>query len=96
MPLFCRTRNIDALRADGDQLWAEAFARYSGDAPVVEVEKLAKIERESRQSVNEWEEHVDRFMTYLPPDGVRDRDGKRSASVEQVTTDEIFAAITGL
>jgi hypothetical protein len=45
---------------------------------------------------NVWAEHVDRFMAHLPPD---DRNsewgGQRASRVEEVTTGEIFAAITG-
>lgn len=97
-PVECRNTDIVGLKTNRDQLWAEAFTRYAtGDQwwLTADVEALAKVEQADRQDSNEWDEHVERFLTFLPPDGVsRDWLGRRAEQVDQVTTGEIFAAIT--
>lgn len=98
-PVQVRKVDVDALKADRDQLWAEAVARYKAGAQwwlTDEVEALAKREQASRQESNPWAEHIDRFMAYLPPDGQnREWGGLRVSRVEEVSANEIFMAITG-
>ncbi|MDR6503556.1 putative P-loop ATPase/phage/plasmid primase-like uncharacterized protein [Burkholderia ambifaria] len=98
-PVECRNTDVDGLKAVRDQLWAEAAARYAVGEHwwlTPEVEALAKGEQAERQDSNAWDEHVERFLTYLPPiDGNREWGGARAKQPELVTTGEIFAAITG-
>ncbi|KWA45812.1 hypothetical protein WL27_05380 [Burkholderia multivorans] len=98
-PVQVRRVDVEALKADRDQLWAEAVTRYKAGEQwwlTDEVEALAKREQASRQESNPWAEHVDRFMAYLPPDGQnREWGGMRACRVEEVSANEIFMAITG-
>ncbi|MDO3547177.1 VapE domain-containing protein [Ralstonia pseudosolanacearum] len=98
-PVQVRSADVEALKADRDQLWAEAVARYwAGEHWWLtdEVEILAKQQQADRQESNPWAEHVERFLTRLPPDEHnREWGGIRASRVDEVSAAEIFAAITG-
>ncbi|WP_165421311.1 VapE domain-containing protein [Bradyrhizobium sp. Leo170] len=98
-PVQVRKADVQALKADRDQLWAEAVARYKAGEQwwlTDEIEALAKHEQAIRQESNPWADHVERFLAYLPPDQFNPEwGGKRTARLEQVSTSEIYLAVMG-
>ncbi|MCD9228944.1 VapE domain-containing protein [Ralstonia pseudosolanacearum] len=98
-PVQVRRADVEALKTDRDQLWAEAVARYRAGEHwwlTDEVEILAKQQQADRQESNPWAEHVEQFLTRLPPDEHnREWGGIRASRVDEVSAAEIFAAITG-
>lgn len=60
-PVRVGTIDLDALRRDRDQLWAEAVAAFKAGEPWWlnrETEALAKVEQEDRREAHPWEVHV--------------------------------------
>lgn len=60
-PVQVGTIDLDALRRDRDQLWAEAVAAFKAGEPwwlSRETEALAKVEQEDRREAHPWEVHV--------------------------------------
>ena len=93
--------DVDALIACRDQLWAEAFARHQSGEQwwlSAELEKLAKVEQSERQESNVWDEHVERYLAYLPPESHGSVWGVKRGPAAQVTeffSSDIFLAVTG-
>jgi phage/plasmid primase-like uncharacterized protein len=100
-PVLITRTDVDYLIEDRDQLWAEALHRYdSGEQWWLpnELEALAKVAQADRQEANVWDEHVERYLEYLPPDSHDGTwGGKRgpAAKVSEFLSSEIFRAITG-
>lgn len=97
-PVQVRCADVEALKVDRDQVWAEAVARYREGEQwwlTDEIEVLAKHEQANRQESNPWVEHVERFLADLPPDAYNSHWRPRPMRVRDVTSSEIFEAITG-
>jgi putative DNA primase/helicase len=66
-PIKCGEIDIEALKADRDQLWAEALARYragerwwlEGD----EIIALAQREQAARSRTDVWDERISKFLS---------------------------------
>ena len=78
-PLKTGFINIAALRADRDQLWAEALHRFRGGAPWWLDDALTGPEQAERLVVDEWE---GRIATYLRL--------RTCTSVDEILSDLIF------
>lgn len=64
-PTMAKHIDFDALRADKQQLWAEAVHNYHNGmyiGPTREEERLANIERQKRLSIDVWSENVMRAV----------------------------------
>jgi len=73
--------DLEALRRDRDQLWAEAYARYKADEqwwPKDEEEKLLAVEQDKRHRADTWEPLIE--------EGLKRRLLKET-TVEDVLTD---------
>jgi predicted P-loop ATPase len=61
-PVACGIIDLDSLRRDRDQLWAEAVARFRAAAPwhleTPELEAMATAEQEARYQFDPWMEPV--------------------------------------
>jgi len=80
-PVLCRKVNLDALRRDRDQIWAEAVARYKGGerwAPAPEQMGLFEAEQEQRFVGDAWEAVIRKYV-------------KQASAIGDVSTDEILA-----
>lgn len=66
-PLRCGEIDLDALRRDRDQLWAEAVAQFRGGAAWwIEDRDLlavAAMEQEARYESDAWDARIDRWLT---------------------------------
>lgn len=65
-PVFCRGANLEALRNDRDQLWAEAVALFkAGESwePAPAQRELFEQEQEARYVGDAWEPVVKRWLT---------------------------------
>ena len=65
-PIRCGVIDLEALRRDRDQLWAEAVVRFRAGAPwwleTAELEALATAEQEARFEVDAWAEKVGEWL----------------------------------
>jgi predicted P-loop ATPase len=65
-PVECRRIDIDLLRRDRDQLWAEAVARYRAGAvwwlETAELEGTAEAEQLERYEGDAWDEAIGRWI----------------------------------
>jgi predicted P-loop ATPase len=65
-PVSCGVIDLDGLRRDRDQLWAEALVRYQAGAAwwleTPELEALATAEQATRFEVDAWTEVVDNWL----------------------------------
>jgi predicted P-loop ATPase len=66
-PIACGIIDLDALRRDRDQLWAEAVVRFRGGNPwwleSPELESLAGREQEQRMEIDDpWSEGIERWL----------------------------------
>jgi predicted P-loop ATPase len=67
-PLACGTIDVEAIKRDRDQLWAEALTRYrNGERWWLEDHetKLAEIEQEERREVDPWQERIGSYVEAL-------------------------------
>jgi predicted P-loop ATPase len=67
-PLACKAIEVQAIRRDRDQLWAEALTRYrNGERWHLEGEEktLAEIEQEDRREIDPWEGRIGSFVDAL-------------------------------
>lgn len=67
-PFLCGVIDLVALERDRDQLWAEAFSRYSAGEPwhmTGELYDLAQAEAEKRVTVDPWLDKVHAFVLNL-------------------------------
>ena len=70
-PIACTRFNIEALRRDRDQLWAEAVHRYrAGESWWMseQEEEIAAIEQEARRVPDPWEARVLEFVAIKAKD----------------------------
>lgn len=69
-PVSCTSIDIDALRNDRHQLWAEAGHRYRAGEKwwidVAEIADAAREEQETRYAVDSWEENISRWLSANP------------------------------
>jgi predicted P-loop ATPase len=86
-PVSCTAIDIDALRADRDQLWAEARTRYQAGEKwwidVAEVASAAREEQESRYAADSWEGNIRSWLAANP-------------SIKSTTTSEILKSVFDL
>lgn len=67
-PLTCGTIDIDAIKTDRDQLWAESLTRYRNRERWWlddDETKLAEIEQEERREVDPWDERIASHVAML-------------------------------
>lgn len=67
-PLTCGTINIDAIKRDRNQFWAEALVRYrNGERWWFEGDetRLAESEQEERREVDPWEDRIKAYADAL-------------------------------
>lgn len=79
-PVSCGRIDLDALRAECDQLWAEAVQLFhAGEQwhPTENECALAATEQTQRVLVTELEEEISEFLDPMAADGVREIDIKR-------------------
>lgn len=63
-PVRTHTIHIDKVRADRDQLFAEAVARYKAGESWWEMPDSAKEEQEKRRMSDEWESMISEYLKY--------------------------------
>ncbi|WP_232478999.1 VapE domain-containing protein [Roseomonas rosulenta] len=65
-PVRCGAIDLDGLRRDRDQLWAEAVARFKAGAPWWlddrELVALAGVEQEARYQADAWDARIERWL----------------------------------
>ena len=65
-PVLCTTINVERLRADRDQLWAEARDRFRADEPwwleTLELNEAATREQDERYQGDAWEEPIQQYL----------------------------------
>lgn len=65
-PVRCGAIDLDGLRRDRDQLWAEAAARFKAGAPWWlddrELVALAGVEQEARYQGDAWDARIERWL----------------------------------
>lgn len=62
LPIACKTINIDAIKRDRDQLWAEAVSLYKSGATWWEIPD-AEREQDDRYLSDSWEEKIAEWLT---------------------------------
>jgi predicted P-loop ATPase len=108
-PVRCGTINLDGLRRDRDQLWAEAVARYREgaiwwiDDPVLVAG--AKAEQDARYQSDAWDARIDRWLVferrrvnrgYSGYDDWHDEEVERSSPLTDVSVGEILEGALGI
>ena len=64
-PVYCSKIDIDGLKADRDQLWAEAVVRYREGEPLhldLKLEKQMRMEAQKRSYVDPWTEPIRKWL----------------------------------
>jgi putative DNA primase/helicase len=86
-PVTCTAIDIDALRADRDQLWAEARVRYQAGEKwwidVAEIATAAREQQEARYSADSWEDAIASWLAANP-------------LTQRVTTSQILKSVFDL
>jgi putative DNA primase/helicase len=108
-PVRCGSIDIDALRNDRDQLWAEAVTRYRQGAiwwfAESELIALAKIEQDKRYQADAWDARIDRWLAYERRrvnhgygnyDDWRDEEVERPSTLTDVSVGEILEQALGI
>jgi len=108
-PVRCGSIDLDALRRDRDQLWAEAVARYRAGAiwwfEDRELIAAAQAEQESRYHADAWDARIDRWLAferrrvnhgYTDYDDWRDEEVERAAPLADVSVGEILQGALGI
>ena len=108
-PVRCGTINLDALRRDRDQLWAEAVARFSAgaiwwiDDPVLTA--AANVEQDARYQADAWDARIDRWLVferrranhgYAGYDDWRDEELERASPLTDASVGEILEGALGI
>ncbi|MBF0246835.1 MAG: hypothetical protein HQL36_01985 [Alphaproteobacteria bacterium] len=79
-PVRCTAVDIDALKHDADQLWAEAVSRYRKREPWwiddPAIQRIAEREQEDRYAGDAWSDPIDNYLT-----------GRKSTSVSEILQD---------
>jgi predicted P-loop ATPase len=82
-PLRCGNLNLGQLRADKDQLWAEAVALFNAGCPWWLTDKdgvaLAREQQEARRVPDEWEAPIAEFI-----------DGRDSVTIGKILSEVFF------
>jgi putative DNA primase/helicase len=108
-PLRCGSIDLDALRRDRDQLWAETVARYREGAiwwlDEPELVAAAKAEQDQRYQADAWDSRIDRWLTferrrvnhgYAGYDDWRDEEVERTSPLFDVSVGEILEGALGI
>ncbi|MDA8229701.1 MAG: virulence-associated E family protein, partial [Magnetospirillum sp.] len=108
-PIRCGRIDIDALRRDRDQLWAEAMAMYAQGAiwwlADPELIALANAEQEERYQADAWDALIDRWLAfdkrrvnygYGAWDDWRDEEVERDHPLADVSVGEILHQAIGI
>ena len=108
-PVRCGTINLDALRRDRDQLWAEAVARFNAgaiwwiDDPVLTA--AANVEQDARYQADAWDARIDRWLDferrranhgYAGYDDWRDEELERASPLTDASVGEILEGALGI
>lgn len=108
-PVRCGSIDLDALRRDRDQLWAEAVERYrEGAIWWLEDRELivaAQVEQESRYHADAWDARIDRWLSferrrvnhgYPGYDDWREEEVDRATPLADVSVGEILEQAIGI
>jgi putative DNA primase/helicase len=108
-PLRCGSIDLNALRRDRDQLWAEAVARYREGAiwwlDEPELIASAKAEQDQRYQADAWDSRIDRWLTferrrinhgYAGYEDWRDGEVERTSPLSDVSVGEILEGALGI
>ena len=108
-PVRCGTIDLDAIRRDRDQLWAEAVARYREGAiwwlEDRELIAAAQDEQEQRYHADAWDARIDRWLAferrrvnhgYPGFDDWREEEIERPVPLADVSVGEILEAAIGI
>jgi putative DNA primase/helicase len=83
-PVICISIDLDALRTDRDQLWAEAVSRYRAGEKwwLDDIATIAAAadEQEARYSADSWEQNITRWLSNNP-------------NIEKITISEILTSV---
>ena len=69
-PVECAKADVERMRAERDQLWAEAMQRYKDSCIwwlTKEEDALATQEQGARQEENPWVPRIARYIDFIPP-----------------------------
>ena len=108
-PVRCGRIDLDALRRDRDQLWAEAVARFRDGAiwwlDDPDLIAAAKVEQEARYQGDAWDARIDRWLTHecrrvnrghAGYDDWRDEEVERDRPLCDVSVGEILEGALGI
>jgi predicted P-loop ATPase len=108
-PVRCGTIDLDALRRDRDQLWAEAISRFRAGAvwwlTDPDLIGMAHAEQESRYQSDAWDELIERWLVrdrrrvnrgYNGFEDWRDEEIVRTVPLSDVSVGEILRDAIGL
>ena len=108
-PVRCGTIDLDALRRDRDQLWAEAVARFRAgaiwwiDDPVLTA--AANVEQDARYQSDAWDGRIDRWLVfeqsrvnrgYAGYDDWHDEEAERTSPLTDASVGEILEGALGI
>ncbi|MEB0076297.1 VapE family protein [Pseudomonas sp. CCI3.2] len=98
-PVACTKVDLDRMRAERDQLWAEAKVRYAQGETwwlTAQQDELASEAQSDRLEENPWVSRVVRYVNDLPPisDG-GSWGGRRVTTLDVAFVSDIFQAFTG-
>jgi len=98
-PVRCGRVNADALRADREQLWAEAVVRYQTGEPwhidTNELAALCQVEQADRQAPDDWIPIVETWLQHPSiPDGYGARTSVKLS--EGLTTADVLLGAIGM
>ncbi len=98
-PVECTKADVERMRIERDQLWAEARERYSRGETwwlTEDQDKLASEAQEVRQEENPWIYRVAKYLDNLSPtENGGTWGGRRAQQLDVVFTSDIFEAFTG-
>jgi putative DNA primase/helicase len=97
-PFMCKAVNIDYLRGNRDQLFAEAVARFERGEPWWDVPEMDQIEQaEARRFGDSWEEIIARYVNESPK---REKDDiywfKREQPLMELTVSDLLENALGI
>ncbi|MDO8607908.1 MAG: VapE family protein [Phaeospirillum sp.] len=108
-PIRCGRIDLEALRRDRDQLWAEAAALHANGAiwwiEDPELKRLADAEQEERYQSDAWDGLIDRWLVYDKQrvnygygayDDWREDEVERAAPLTDVSVAEILQQAIGI
>jgi predicted P-loop ATPase len=108
-PIRCGRIDLEALRRDRDQLWAEAVALHASGAiwwiEDPELKRLADAEQEERYQSDAWDGLIDRWLVYDKQrvnygygayDDWREEEVERAVPLADVSVAEILQQAIGI